>query len=294
MQSKVVLHDGVEIYTESFGSATNPALLLIMGATAQGVMWPDRFCEALASLGFFVIRYDHRDTGKSSRIDYEKNPYHLVDLAADALSILDAYEIDAAHWVGASMGSFVAQMNAIYNQHRVLSLTCIMSSPNHLVFVDGFEGRDVSHHGLPASDSGILKYYQAILGVKAKTQEEAAKIYKEILRETMDVPDHLVETRIFEGRILKRLKSKYHIHNHSLALADSPSIMEYLGSITHPTLIIHGSEDYILPPAHGSKLATLIPNAKFIEYEHMGHCFTEKVLTRLVGDLKAQNSPNEA
>lgn len=285
MHSKVVRHNDVDIYTESFGDITHPAVLLIMGATAQGLMWPDEFCLALSRKGLFVIRYDHRDTGKSSRINYVEKPYHLVDLAADALSILDDYGIEKAHWIGASMGSFIAQMNAIYNAHRVESLTCIMSSPNHLVFVDGFEGRDVSHHGLPASNPKILEYYEAILGVKAQSQEEAASKYTEILHSILDVPEHLVEIRIFEGRILKRLKSKYHIHNHSLALAESPSLREYLGSIASPTLIIHGSEDYILPREHGRMLATLIPGAKFVEYEHMGHCFSESVLVRFVKDF---------
>lgn len=285
MHNKIIHHGEVQIYTENFGSPQNPCILLLMGATAQGVMWHDDFCNALASNGFFVIRYDHRDTGKSSRIDYAKHPYYLSDLAQDALSILDDYGIRKAHFIGASMGGQIAQTVAISHPQRVITLTCIMSTPNHLVFVDGFEGKDVTHHGLPASSPHILRYYEAILGIKASTQEESLALHKAALHEIMTMPEHLVEVRIFEGRILKRLKSLTHIHNHSLALAASRDLHEDLHKIKAPTLVIHGSEDFILPIEHGRKLAYLIEGSKFIEYEHMGHCFSGDIFRRLVGDL---------
>lgn len=285
MHSKIINHGEVQIYTESFGSPQNPCILLLMGATAQGVMWHDDFCSALANSGYFVIRYDHRDTGKSSRIDYTNHPYYLNDLAQDALSILDDYGIQKAHFIGASMGGQIAQSIAIAHPKRVITLTCIMSTPNHLVFVDGFEGRDVTHHGLPASSPQILRYYEAILGIKASSQEESLALHEAALRQIMTLPEHMVEVRIFEGRILKRLKSLTHIHNHSLALAASRDLHEDLYKITAPTLVIHGSEDFILPIEHGRKLAYLIKNSKLIEYKHMGHCFSPEIFRRLVGDL---------
>lgn len=295
MESKVIHIGPIEIFTESFGLPQDPAVLLIMGATAQGVMWHDDFCETLAGSGFFVIRYDHRDTGKSSRIDYANQPYYLHDLASDALSILDLHGIKSAHFVGASMGGQVAQTIAIHNSDRVSTLTCIMSTPNHLVFVDGFEGKDVTHHGLPASNPKILKYYQAILGIKAATQDEALALHKEALQQIMALPEHMVEVRMFEGRILKRLKSLTHIHNHSLALAASKDLHEDLHRISLPSLIIHGSEDFILPIEHGRKLAHLIKDSNFIEYKHMGHCFSAKIFSNLLDDLKKfwkKNSKN--
>ncbi len=275
----------IEIYTETYGSSANPAVLLIMGATAQGAFWHDDFCEALAKRGFLVIRYDNRDTGKSARIDYVNNPYYLEDLASDAKAILDDYGIDCAHWVGASMGGQISQLNAIYSPHRVKTLTCIMSTPNHQAFIDGFEGRDVIHHGLPASSPYILKYYQAILGIKATTKAEALKMYEAALHGIIEAPEHMVEMRIVEGNILKRLKNRNRIHNHSLALASSQDLHERLHRIKAPTLVIHGSEDFILPIEHGRKLAQLIKGSKFIEYEHMGHHLSTQIFNRLLEDL---------
>ncbi|MDF3047132.1 MAG: hypothetical protein K0R73_250 [Candidatus Midichloriaceae bacterium] len=286
MNSKIVYTDGIEIFTQSFGERSNPPVILIMGATAQGIMWQDSFCEALANLGLFIIRYDHRDTGKSSRIDYFAKPYYLSDLANDALAILDSYCLESAHFIGASMGGQIAQNIAINHPGRVMSLTCIMSTPNHLVFVDGFEGKDTSHHELPSSNQQILKYYQSILGIKASSSEEAHAMYEQALKKIMLMPEHLIETRIFEGRILKRLKSLTHVHNHSIAMASSKDLHNDLHKIKAKTLVIHGKDDFILPVEHGRKLAQLIAGAKFIEYENMGHSFNKLVFHRLLEDLK--------
>jgi pimeloyl-ACP methyl ester carboxylesterase len=286
MNNKVVYTNEIEIFTQSFGERSNPAVILIMGATAQGLMWPNSFCESLADLGLFVIRYDHRDTGQSSRIDYCAKPYYLYDLASDVLAILDSYQIDRAHFIGASMGGQIAQNIAINYPERVMSLTCIMSTPNHLVFVDGFEGKDTTNHDLPASDQQILRYYQAILGIKATTPQEANIMYERALKEIMSLPEHLVETRIFEGKILKRLKSLTHVHNHSIAMASSKDLHDDLHKIKARALIIHGKDDFILPVAHGRKLAQLIAGATFIEYENMGHSFNAMIFNKLLKDLK--------
>ena len=285
MGTKVIESSGLSIYTENYGNIEDTPILLIMGATAQGVMWDSSFCEDLSDKGFFVIRYDHRDTGKSSRILYEEHPYYLSDLTADAIAILDGYGIEKAVFCGASMGSFVAQNAAINYRDKVIALICIMSSPNHLVFVEGFEGRDTSHLGLPASDPNILQYYQSILDVKAATAEDAYNQYVVLLKDIMSVPEHLTEIRVFEGRILKRLKSKHHIHNHAFALAKSCDLHKYLHTITLPTLIIHGVEDSILPVSHGRALHNAISNSKYLEIENMGHCFTHDIFRMIASEI---------
>lgn len=285
MISKYVKNGEVEIYAEGFGSTNNPCIMLVMGATAQGVMWDESFCLSLAAHGFFVVRYDHRDTGKSSKIDYEKHPYYLHDLARDALNVMKAFGYQKAHWVAASMGGFIAQLLAIHKPECVDHLIIIMSSPNHEVFVEGFKGRDTSHTGLPASNPKILQYYESILSVSSASPEEAANQYHEIQKMVINAPEHLTHVRIFEGRILKRLKSKYHIHNHSFALANTKNMHSELHRIAQPTLIIHGSEDYILPVEHGRMLAKCIKNSIYKEYEHMGHCFSEQIFARLVIDI---------
>ncbi|NNF17461.1 MAG: alpha/beta fold hydrolase, partial [Gammaproteobacteria bacterium] len=141
--------NGITIEYETFGSASNPAILLIMGLGMQMIAWPEMFCRELASQGFYVIRYDNRDTGFSTKFAGSKTPgvasmvirsllrlpvrgaYTLPDMAADAAGLLNALEIDAAHIVGASMGGMIAQNLAAGHPHNVLSLTSIMSTSGH-------------------------------------------------------------------------------------------------------------------------------------------------------------------
>ncbi|MCE2993602.1 MAG: alpha/beta fold hydrolase [Alphaproteobacteria bacterium] len=285
MGSKIIEYGGLSIYTEHYGIEKCTPILLIMGATAQGVMWDTAFCEALANNGLFVIRYDHRDTGKSSRVVYEEHPYYLSDLTSDAIAILDAYNVEKAIFCGASMGSFIAQNAAINYRAKVLALICIMSSPNHLVFIEGFEGRDTYHLGLPASDPNILKYYQTILDVKAETPEDAHNQYLAALKGIISVPEHLEEVRVFEGRILKRLKSKHHIHNHAFALAKSCDLHKSLHTIKQPTLILHGLEDSILPVEHGRALHHIISQSEYVEIQEMGHCFTPSIFAKVCAEV---------
>lgn len=118
-QEKFVEHGPVQLWTETFGRSENPALLLIIGAGTQSIFWPTAFCERLSQEGFFVIRYDHRDTGLSSSIDYATHPYDLLDLASDALAILDAYQIQKAHVVGFSMGGCISAILGAYHSDRI-------------------------------------------------------------------------------------------------------------------------------------------------------------------------------
>jgi pimeloyl-ACP methyl ester carboxylesterase len=274
----------IKIHAECFGEETNAAVLLIMGATAQGLMWDEAFCNALARAGYYVIRYDHRDTGKSSRVNYNENPYTLNDLKQDCLNILDYLKIKRFHVVGASMGSFIAQKLALEDRDRVLSLSCVMSSPNHQIFVDGFQGRDVSHHPLPASNPLIMEFYQEILSLNVTDANKDFQMHSDAWKKVCNCDKH-VHMRVFEGKILKRLKNHRYIHNHSFALANSPDLYNQISKIIVPTLIIHGIEDYVLPFEHGKHLSEMIKGSKFIAYEGMGHCFSEEIYGKLVIDL---------
>src|SRR6266567_2331602 len=134
--------NGIEIEYETVGDAKAPPMLMIMGLGAQLTTWDDGFCQDLADRGFYVIRYDNRDAGLSTKMEaagpadiaaaYSGNPqpaYTLDDLADDAVGVLDALHIPAAHIVGASMGGFIAQLVAINHPDHTLSLTSIMSGP---------------------------------------------------------------------------------------------------------------------------------------------------------------------
>src|ERR1700730_12310882 len=134
--------NGIDIDYDTFGRSTDPALLLIMGFSAQKVAWDDAFCQQLADRGFFVVRFDNRDVGLSTKIESGPLPdpgaaftgdtssasYVLDDMAADAAGLLEALDLPAAHVVGVSMGGMIAQAMAIHHPDRVLTLCSIMST----------------------------------------------------------------------------------------------------------------------------------------------------------------------
>lgn len=102
--------NGLELWAESFGDIKQPPLILIMGAGGQEILWPTEFCQTLAGQGYFVVRYDHRETGFSSSINFDANPYTLLDMATDVVHILDHYQLAYAHIVGVSMGGAIAMI----------------------------------------------------------------------------------------------------------------------------------------------------------------------------------------
>ena len=129
MTEQMIDADGVRLCTEAFGDPADPPLLLIGGMSASMLWWDDAFCAALAAGGRRVIRYDHRDTGRSVTYEPGRPGYNGADLVADAARLLDAYEIRAAHVVGLSMGGALAQVLALDFPDRVASLVLMSTSP---------------------------------------------------------------------------------------------------------------------------------------------------------------------
>ena len=170
---KFVKSDNLQLWTESFGDTNGPAVLLIMGGMHQGIMWPNEFCTDIARHGYHVIRYDHRDTGQSSSVDFTKHPYRLDDLTRDAVAVLDGYGIRKAHVVGLSMGGFLAQLLALDYSDRVLTLTLMLTSPDQRVYFAATMGEDTSSYGLPPPSSEFLEHLRNARQNPPKTAEEA-------------------------------------------------------------------------------------------------------------------------
>src|SRR3954466_7276320 len=129
MTERMVEANGVELCTEHFGDPANPPILLIMGIGASMLWWEEGFCQLLADGGRFVIRYDHRDTGRSVTSEPGRPGYSSADLVADAGGVLDAYGIPVAHLVGVSAGGALAQSLTLERPDRVGSLVLISTSP---------------------------------------------------------------------------------------------------------------------------------------------------------------------
>jgi pimeloyl-ACP methyl ester carboxylesterase len=267
--------NGIEIEYETFGDPKSTPLLLIGGLGSQLLSWDEEFCEQLRDRGFFVIRYDNRDAGLSTKFEAAGEPdlmaafggnanpaYHLDDLADDAAEVLSALGIDAAHIVGVSMGGFIAQLVAINHPERVLSLTSIMSGPG---------GKD----GVPPEPEGA----DVLTRVPPPTREariEHGLWIRKTLKGSGDQFDEAMESRQVE-RAYDRSYYPVGTGRQLVAILAAEGRLEKLSRIKVPTLVIHGTEDVLVPVENGRRVANAIPGARLLEFEHMGHNLPERV-----------------
>jgi pimeloyl-ACP methyl ester carboxylesterase len=260
MAERFVRANGVELSTEPFGNPTDPPVLLVMGIGASMLWWEEGFCRMLAERGRFVIRYDHRDTGRSVTYQPGRPGYTGTDLVADAAGVLDAYGIAAAHVVGVSAGGALAQLLALDHADRVRSLVLISTSPA----LPGARGlpppteeftRFVATAAVDWSDAGsvveyLVGYSRVLAGGKRRFDEAAVR---ELVR-----------------RDVERARDVAAAQNHDILeegrLPDGP-----LSAIAAPTLVIHGTADPMFPLAHGEALAREIPGARLLPLEGAGH-----------------------
>ena len=252
--------NGVELCTEAFGDPADPAILLVMGIGGSMLWWPDPFCRMLADAGRFVIRYDHRDTGRSVTYEPGRPGYTGADLEADAIGVLDSYGVQVAHVVGVSAGGAFAQLLALDFPDRVLSLVLISSSPatpgdRDLPSPTEAFGSFVTATDVDWSDpESVIEYqvgYARVLAGSRRPFDEHA--WRELVR-----------------RDVARARNVAALQNHGV-MPDPPRAHETLSTITAPTLVIHGTADPMFPPRHGEALAAEIPGARLLLLEGTGH-----------------------
>jgi pimeloyl-ACP methyl ester carboxylesterase len=255
--------NGIDVCVETFGEATDPAVLLIGGATSSMDWWDDEFCRRLAAGGRHVIRYDHRDTGRSTSFPAGHPPYSGVDLAHDALGVLDALGVHRAHLVGLSMGGALAQRIAVERPHRVLSLTLMSTSPG--LGEDQGSGQTASDKQ-PAEPDELPDWTNRKDSV-ARIAETARSLGGAF---TADEP----QLRRLAERIFDRTRDMTAAQvNHFLVEPGGPPVRCRLGEITAPALILHGTQDTVFGPEHAQALAGEIPGARLIWLEGVGHEF---------------------
>lgn len=261
MSERLINGPGVELCTQSFGEAGQPPILMIMGATASMVWWPDELMGRLAEAGRFVVRYDHRDTGRSTTFPPGVTPYSIDDLADDALAVLDAHELTHAHMVGMSLGGLIAQLLALRNADRVLSLTLIASE----MYGDpGFESPPISPAILSHFDSaGALDWKDEIA-----TTEFLLELWR--LSSGSSRPFEADRVRRTAEREVRRARSLQSMLNHARLIGGA----EWYGrtsEIAQPMLVIHGSDDPVVPYLHGHALASATRSARLVPLEGAGH-----------------------
>jgi pimeloyl-ACP methyl ester carboxylesterase len=252
--------NGVELCTESFGDTADSPVLLVMGLGGSMLWWEEGFCRVLADGGRFVIRYDHRDTGRSVTSKPGCPGYTGADLVGDAAGVLDAYEVSAAHVVGVSAGGAFAQLLALEFAERVLSLVLISTSPatpgdRDLPPPTDEFGQFVSTAEVDWSErESVIEYlvaYSRLLAGGRRPFDEAAM--RELVR-----------------RDVKRARDFGATRNHDL-LPEGESSNKPLSSIKVPTLVIHGTADPMFPLEHGEALAREISGARLLRLEDAGH-----------------------
>nr|ACF33459.1 putative lipase/esterase [uncultured bacterium] len=269
-----IIANGIQIEYDTFGNPDEPPLLLIMGLACQLIHWDEDLCEQLARRGHYVIRFDNRDTGLSTKFaeagipdigqiiearmkgEEFRPPYTLEDMADDAVGLLDALEIEKAHVCGMSMGGMIAQTIGLNHQQRVLSLISIYSH--------------TGNPELPPPTPEALEY----LVTPPPMEREANITY------TLDV------WRTFSGKGFpldedwnRKIAAKAYdrafypegVARQMAAVLTQKNRKFELGSVTMPTLVIHGADDPLVPVEGGKDTAEAIPGAELIIIDGMGH-----------------------
>ncbi|GAA4074534.1 alpha/beta hydrolase [Actinomadura miaoliensis] len=268
---RLVTVNGVELCTETFGEPDAPPVLLIGNSMLS---WPDALCEQLAGTPRHVIRYDLRDTGRSTTVDPDAPEYTLRDLVADAAGLLDAFGLPPAHVAGFGVGGWIAQLLALDHADRVAALTLIATRPNAPGPVDS---------DLPEHDAELMKFLMSAPKPDWSDRASVQAAMVELARHKAGSAGFdEAAARDLAGRIFDRAvvpenadAAKVHRSNQTgsvfAALDSRPRWRERLGEIGVPTVVVHGEDDPFFPIGNGEALAREIRGAELIRLPGTGH-----------------------
>lgn len=262
---RIIDANGVDLCVDTAGDAADPAILLIGGMGSSMDWWEEEFCQRLAAGGRFVIRYDHRDTGRSVSYPAGAPGYTGADLAADAVGVLDALGRRSAHLAGISMGGALAQQVALAHPERVDSLVLISTSPA----VPSGPGRA----NLPPMAEELRAYFAAEVPPPDWTERTAVIDYIVDYERRLEAAEYFDEAhvRALVERIVDRTNDMAaSAVNHARA-EEGELVRGRLAEIAAPALVIHGTADPMFPYGHGEALARGIPHAELLPLEGVGH-----------------------
>jgi pimeloyl-ACP methyl ester carboxylesterase len=279
--------NGQRLCWDSFGNPSHPALLLIMGLGAQMVLWDDDFCEILARHGFYVMRFDNRDIGRSAaftnaavdlhdimqrhmRGEPISAPYLLRDMAADAAALLTALGIARAHVVGASMGGMIAQEMAINHADRLLSLTSIMSTT-----------------GDPKLPPPLPEAVAVMMTPPPRDRDEYIRNFCRnwIVLRAGRFPEDEARDPARAARFWERGLNPLGVTRQMAAIFASGDRTPALQGVNLPALVIHGAADPLVPLTSGRATAAAIPGARMIEVPGMGHAIPVITWPQIIGAI---------
>ena len=283
---RALVATGMELEYDTFGSPADPAMLLIMGFTAQMTAWDERLCQMWADAGRFVIRFDNRDCGLSTKLDGQEPdvagamaaafadlpapqlPYTLSDMAADAVGLLDHLGIDKAHIVGASMGGMIAQVLAVEHRDRVLTLTSMMSQPGDIEV------------GQPTAEAAA-----SIFAPQPTNRDEYIEGASRWMVWQSKKYGDLERLRELAGREFDRSFYPEGAPRQLAAMYGSGRRTDALRALDVPPLVIHGRDDTLITPSGGLLTAELIPGAHLLYLADMGHDLPEPLWPLLVNAI---------
>jgi pimeloyl-ACP methyl ester carboxylesterase len=295
----------IRLYFEARGDAADPVLLLISGLGSQYNSFPDDWCDLFVDEGFYVVRFDHRDAGLSTSFDASPPdvaavtrarlegrpptvPYTLSDMATDALAVLDAVNAERAHVMGVSMGAQIGQLLAIEHPQRVLSLVSALSrtgdadvgqpSPE----ARRLEAQRLEKHRLEKQRVEKQRVAKQWLERSSTTRAEAVADYQAGL-EVWGSPAFYDPERaaVWAGAAFDRNFNPDGRARQLMAIIAAPSRTAALGSVTVPTLVIHGTADKLVDPSGGRRTADAIPGARLVLIDGMGHDYPPELWPRL-------------
>ncbi|MBN1217261.1 MAG: alpha/beta hydrolase [Candidatus Lokiarchaeota archaeon] len=282
----------IEIEYETLGNPESKPILLIVGLGSQLISWPDEFCKKLVDNDFFVIMFDNRDAGLSTKFDnagvpdmmeianaYTRGekpnlPYTLEDMADDAIGLLNALNIDKAHICGASLGGLIAQIIAYMYPSYVLSLNLIMST--------------TGNPSLPQGNPEVLAQFFAPI-----PSEREAYIEEMVKRDRLIYGNFdFEENRVREYRTNEYDRCYYPegIVRQMAATAVPGNIQPKISAIKAPTLVIHGKEDPLHNIEAGKEIASTIPGAELIILDGMGHSLPRDILEKIVSAINVNSN----
>ncbi|MER6461375.1 alpha/beta fold hydrolase [Streptomyces sp. NPDC001288] len=282
---------GVSLAYEAFGDPGDPPVLLVMGFGAQMIAWHEDFCRALAERGRYVIRYDNRDSGLSTKFDghpvdigrfvaavtsgdlaaaLAMVPYGLTDMAEDGLGLLTALGIERAHVVGASMGGMIAQTMAIARPERVLTLTSMMSSTGESEYGQATpEAQAALLSPKPRDREGYIAASERDLAWASKRYGDPAAL-RELAADSYD-------RAYYPAGVGRQLG----------AMILGGSRADALRKLQVPTLVIHGLDDTLIDVSGGRRTADLVPGAELLLVPDMGHDRPRELWPEIIGALAA-------
>jgi pimeloyl-ACP methyl ester carboxylesterase len=292
-QPRQLKANGISIAFESFGDSAHPAIILINGTSSPMTDWPRPFCERLASQGYRVIRFDHRDVGMSSRLDslgqpdwariapFAKTcqaaplPYTLLDMAKDVSGLMDALHLPKAHIAGVSMGGAIAQLIAIHFPERVLTLSSIAASSGN--------------PDLPAGDE---KTFQAMsTPPPATNNQDTLAAYLVRIYQALGSTD---DEETLHKRAVESIRHSWYPagsarHVAAVWIGDNCDRRPGLATIKVPVMVIHGDADPLVKLSSGKDVAAAIPHAQLCVINGLGHDLSTKYLDR-IADCIVQNA----